>query len=108
MGLNMITPEAQARKNYPIFSGFIKYFPKAIKEVARLSKIANDQHNPGEPLHWAKEKSTDEEDALMRHLIDVANGVELDTDGVYHRIKIAWRGMAQLERFLEQNEKETN
>lgn len=97
----MIKEEINPRKNIPIYSGFIKYFPLAILDVAKLSKIANDQHNPGEPLHWAKEKSTDEPDAMMRHLIDYARGEEFDTDGVLHITKVAWRAMAQLERFLE-------
>lgn len=95
---------AEERKGIPVYSGFIKYFPRAIKAVARLSKIANDQHNPGEPLHWAKEKSTDELDALMRHMIDDVLGEETDTDGVTHLTKLAWRGMANLERKLEAEE----
>lgn len=98
--------EALKRKNTPVYSGFIKYFPLAILEVARLSKKGNDQHHPGTPLHWDKSKSTDEPDAQMRHLIDEAlfeNGLlpETDTDDVLHLTKVAWRGMANLERKLE-------
>lgn len=100
----MIKLTAEERKGIPVYSGFIKYFPRAILEVARLSKVANDQHNPGEPLHWAKEKSTDEPDALMRHLIDDIISDEIDTDGIKHLTKVAWRAMALLERRLE-NEK---
>jgi hypothetical protein len=96
--------DAKQRKDTPIFSGAIKYFPLAIAEVARLSKVANDQHNPGEPLHWAREKSSDHLDALMRHLTDVAQGVVFDTDGQRHQTKIAWRALAQLELDLEQND----
>jgi hypothetical protein len=96
---------AEARKGIPVYEGFIKYFPRAILAIARLSKVANDQHNPGEPLHWAKEKSTDELDALMRHMIDDVLGEKEDTDGILHFTKLAWRGMANLERELEKNEK---
>lgn len=95
---------AQERKVIPVYSGFIKYFPRAILAVARLSKVANDQHNPGEPLHWAKEKSQDELDALMRHMIDDVLGEKEDTDGILHFTKIAWRGLANLERELEKYE----
>lgn len=102
--MNNLTAEAQNRKNIPVFSGFVKYFPDAILAVAQLSKVANDQHNPGEPLHWAKEKSTDEPDALMRHLIDDAMGEVRDTDGIRHLTKVAWRAMANLQRTIE-NEK---
>ena len=98
-----MTPEQ--RKGIPVYTGFIKYFPRAILAVARLSQVANDQHNPGEPLHWAKEKSMDEPDAMMRHLIDDALGEELDSDGIMHLTKVSWRAMANLERKLEkQNE----
>jgi len=55
------------RKEYPLFSGLLKYFPDALMEVAHTSWIGNEQHNPGLPLHWDRTKSTDEADALMRH-----------------------------------------
>lgn len=97
---NLVT--AEERKNTPVFSGVLKYFPDAILDVARLSKIGNDQHNPGEPLHWAKEKSTDEPDALVRHLIESGT---LDTDGVRHSTKVAWRALALLQREIENETK---
>jgi hypothetical protein len=92
---------ATDRKNIPIYSGFVRYFPNAMAEVARLSKIGNDQHNPGSPLHWDRSKSGDELDALMRHLTDHAANVPMDTDGVPHLAKVAWRAMAMLEKSLE-------
>lgn len=93
--------DAQARKLAPVYSGFVRYFPDAIVAVASLSRIGNEQHNPGEPLHWARDKSSDHLDALMRHLIDQASGCEIDTDGVLHLTKIAWRAMAELQLALE-------
>ena len=47
------------RKNFPIYSGVIKYFPKALAYVALVSKIGNDQHNPGKELFWDRKKSKD-------------------------------------------------
>lgn len=88
----------QARKAVPVYSGLVRYFPDALCAVAQLSMIANEQHNPGEPLHWAREKSTDELDALMRHLIDAG---ALDTDGTRHSTKVAWRALANLQKELE-------
>jgi len=98
--------DAEIRKNTPVYNGFIKYFPLAILEVARLSKIGNDQHNPGKPMFWDRSKSGDEPDAMMRHLVDEAlfeNGLlpETDTDGVLHLTKVAWRAMANLQKKLE-------
>ena len=92
----MKTP--QERKDTPIFSGVIKYFPLALAEVSRVSKAGNDQHNPGSPLHWDRNKSTDELDALTRHLIDAG---KFDTDGQRHSAKLAWRALANLEKELE-------
>ena len=93
-----ITPEAQARKDTPVFSGVLQYFPKALRAVAQCSFIGNEQHNPNTPLHWDRAKSGDELDALARHLLDAGTK---DTDGIYHDVKVAWRSLANLEKLLE-------
>jgi hypothetical protein len=93
--------DAAKRKAIPIYSGFIRYFPDAIVAVAELSQKGNDQHNPGKPLHWDRSKSGDELDALMRHLMDDATGVAVDSDGVLHATKVAWRAMANLQKAIE-------
>lgn len=95
-------------KQYPMFEGLLKYFPNALREVSHLSLVANNQHNPDEPLHWAKEKSTDEKDALLRHLTEIAKGNHIDTDGMLHATKVAWRALANLERDLSTGHKENN
>jgi len=101
----MALPEKAAeRKTYPITTGCLDYFPDAIAEVAHVSLIGNQQHNPGEPLHWAKEKSTDEPDALVRHLLQ--RGTR-DTDGLRHSAKVAWRALALLQREIEAEQKGT-
>ena len=82
---------ATERKSIPIATGFLDYFPRAAAAVAVLSRIGNDQHNPGQPLHWAREKSTDQEDCAARHLIESGT---VDTDGVRHSAKLAWRALA--------------
>jgi hypothetical protein len=89
---------AQERKDAPVYSGVLKYFPDAIIAVAQLSKVGNDQHNPGQPLHWAREKSTDHGDCIVRHQIDAGT---LDTDGIRHSAKVAWRALAQLQVEIE-------
>ena len=90
---------AQERKNIPVFSGVLKYFPNAIKEVSKCSKAGNDQHHPDKQLHWDMDKSKDEYDALTRHLIDHTID-PVDTDGILHLTKVAWRALAGLERHL--------
>jgi hypothetical protein len=93
---------AVQRKAQPVFSGVLKYFPNAIKYVSKVSKAGNDQHHPDKPLHWDMSKSKDELDALSRHLID--HSVDpVDTDGMLHLGKVAWRALAALERELTNN-----
>lgn len=91
--------DAAERKGVPIATGVIDYFPDALIEVARLSKKGNDQHHPNEPLHWDKNKSTDEADALMRHFIQRGT---VDSDGMLHSAKVAWRALALLQRELDE------
>jgi len=95
--------DPKARKDIPIYSGFVCYFPLAMAAVAELSRIGNDQHNPGKPLGWDRSKSGDEKDAMMRHLVDQAidGDQATDQDGVLHATKKAWRAMADLQKILE-------
>lgn len=93
-----ITTDPAERKARPIVTGVLDYFPDALLEVAYCSQVGNDQHNPGQPLHWAKEKSKDEADACVRHLLERG---KIDTDGVRHSAKAAWRALANLQREIE-------
>ena len=86
------------RKHYPLASGLLDYFPDALMAVAQLSYVGNEQHNPGKPMHWDRDKSGDEADALMRHLKDRGG---IDTDGVRHSVKAAWRALALAQKELE-------
>ena len=62
--------------------------------------------SPYYPFAWDRSKSGDEYDALTRHLLD-SNKEEYDTDGTLHLAKVAWRGLAGLQKHLEKmrNEK---
>ncbi len=88
----------QERKQRPVYSGVYKYFPDALLEVAYTSWVGNEQHHPGEALWWDKSKSTDELEALTRHLLEAGT---LDTDGVRHSAKVAWRALANLQREID-------
>ena len=92
----------EERKDTPIFSGVLKYFPDALKEVAKCSFIGQQQHNPDKPLAWDRSKSGNEYDSLTRHLIDSSNE-DYDIDGTLHKAKIAWRALAGLQKHLENN-----
>ena len=96
----MLPSDAKTRKNAPIARGVLDYFPDALFAVADLSRIGNEQHNPGQPMHWAKEKSTDHADCIIRHLADRG---KLDDDGIRHSAKVAWRALALLQIEIEQS-----
>lgn len=93
-------PPHKSRKDYPLATGVLDYFPDALMAVAECSKKGNDQHHPGTPLHWDRSKSTDHPDALMRHLIQRGR---MDTDGVRHSAKVAWRALAMLQEEIERD-----
>lgn len=95
---NGLPTDARARKGIPLWRGLLGYFPDACSEVARLSYVANEQHNPGEEMHWAREKSTDHEDCIMRHMMQAD---EVDVDGFLHAVKVAWRGLALAQVAIE-------
>lgn len=91
--LAVLPTDAKERKETPIGTGVLDYFGAALAEVARVSKAGNDQHNPGQPLHWAWGKSSDHFDCAIRHLMQ--RGTR-DTDGQLHTAKAAWRILALL------------
>ena len=91
---------AEERKKTPVFSGVLKYFPDAILEVEKVYYIGNQQHNPNKPLHWDRSKSGDELDALARHLIEAG---KIDSDGMRHSAKVAWRALSNLQKEIEKD-----
>jgi len=90
--MNALPTDSQERKTYPLYRGLFKYFPRALAAIAHHSWANNEKHNPGEPIHWSREKSSDHLDCLLRHVI------EEDWEAV------AWRALAHLELSLEDSE----
>jgi hypothetical protein len=90
--------DPKLRKAIPICTGVLDYFPAALAEVAKVSKAGNDQHNPGQDLHWSRGKSADHADTAVRHIMERGT---LDTDGTRHSAKAAWRVLALLQEELE-------
>lgn len=95
----MLPTDKELRKKSPMARGLLDYFPKACAYISHVSYVGNEQHNPGEPMHWAREKSNDHADCIVRHLVDRG---QIDAeDGIRHSGKMAWRALALLELELE-------
>jgi len=88
-----------ARKSEPVFSGNLAYFPRTHRAISRVSMKGSAKHNPGEPVRWAKEKSTDHPDCVARHNL-TPYSVDEDT-GELHIVHAAWRQLAWCETVLE-------
>lgn len=97
--------DPKARKNFPIASGVLDYFPDALVAISEISKAGNDQHNPGLPLRWSRDKSGDESDTCMRHFVQ--RGTR-DTDGMRHTAKAAWRILALLQKEIEKEQEDAS
>lgn len=95
--------DSKARKGMPLFQGCMMYFPDALLAIAEHSRKANEKHNPGEPLHWSKDKSNDHADCAARHLVDI--GPEWDAVdpefGSLHAVALAWRALALAQTVIE-------
>ena len=84
-----------------MMDGLLSYFPNALAYVAEVSKIGSEKHNTGQPMHWARGKSMDHGNKIIRHQADA--GLK-DAQGVRHSGYVAWRALAQLQEELEYEE----
>ena len=95
----MLPTDYAERKGTPMATGCLDYFPDALAAVARLSKKANEKHNPGQKLHWSKGKSNDHADCLLRHLVERGKVDEEMQES--HTVHVAWRALALLQTEIE-------
>lgn len=87
------------RKEFPLFSGLLAYFPAALAQVSNHSFIGNEKHNPGKPLQHARGKSTDHLDCVLRHIVDSREVT--GSKRVEELRAAAWRVLAELQEELE-------
>ena len=80
--------------------GLIDYFPDALAAVAHLSHLGNQKHNPGQELHWSRDKSNDHADCIVRHLAERGG---FDPEGNRHSVQMVWRALALLQVELERD-----
>lgn len=99
----MLPTDTEARKNIPMARGLLYYFADALAAVAVLSKKGNDKHNPGQELHWSRDKSTDHMDCVIRHAADAGpswTNVDPENDTLC-AVEMAWRALAVAQIALE-------
>jgi hypothetical protein len=94
----VLPDDGKVREQYPLYDGLFAYFPAALCEIARWSQVGGSKHHPGEPLHWAREKSTDHQNKILRHLLDYD---QEDEHGFIEAIALAWRALALAQTELE-------
>lgn len=99
------TLTSDQRKTFPLTTGFLDYFTDAVAEASQVSFFGNEKHNPGQPLHWSRGKSSDHADCIMRHLaqrggfdVIVINGKE---HKVRHSAALLWRAAALCQEEIE-------
>lgn len=97
--------DSAARKEYPIVEGLLDYFPDACAEVAHVSFVGNEKHNPGQPMHWARGKSSDHANCTVRHVMQ-RGGFDTITAGgksyrIRHAAEAAWRALALCQEEIE-------
>lgn len=95
--------DSNERKEYPLFRGVLRYFPAALAGIANISKRGNDKHNPGEEMHHARNKSPDQADCIVRHLVDIEDLLAAQARGdttitkeaiLIEVNQMAWRALA--------------
>lgn len=100
--MSTLPTDSDERKRVPLYSGVLAYFPAALAGVARISWAGNEKHNPGQPLHHARGKSTDHADCIVRHLVDLQDmlaalerGQGPDADEILAEASsLCWRALA--------------
>lgn len=62
--------DSELRKQYPVGSVLFGQFPAAVVALAHHSWKGNNKHNPGQPLQDARDKSNDDLECALRHLLE--------------------------------------
>ena len=71
--MSYLPADDKARKGLPLFKQITRYFPKALREITKVSVVNNVRYNPDrEPtnINWNRPLSTDQLGSLFRHLLE--------------------------------------
>lgn len=103
-----ILPEDSAeRKAFSIYGGVLRYFPAALREVAKVSAFGANKHSGGR-LVWTRQEIRAEEEvaghlrSLVNHVLEFDAGSGRDYEsGLLALTHAAWRALAALQVELE-------
>lgn len=99
--MDVLPNDAKARKAVPA-GAVLDYFDSAWVEIAKALQDGNDQHNPGERLHWSRGKSSDHEHCIIRHYLQRGKLSVSPTGAVIrHSTYLAIRALMFLQEELE-------
>lgn len=117
--VSMVPEDDKARKMLPLFRFYTGYFPKAMREMTKVSVVNNVRYNPGSSpadISWARGKSTDQLGSAFRHMVEsrvdgkVFEAVPTEIaqltgiERVYVLAEAMWRLGAELELTIEKEE----
>ena len=101
MDKRILPDDPAVRSEYPLAEGLFFYFPAALCEVARWSKVGGAKYNgEGGSLRWIREVSVDHENKILRHLLDAR---QVDEHGFVEAVALAWRALALCQTILEEH-----
>jgi hypothetical protein len=117
--MSLFPTDDKQRKALPIFKLVTRYFPKALREVTKVSVANNVRYSPDRDpfdINWARGKSADQLGSLMRHMLErevdehifeevpPEVAAVIGYDKVYVLAEAAWRALAALEMEIEEQE----
>lgn len=96
---------SEQRKQHPMAEGLMDYFPDSLAVISHVSWVGNEKHNPGEPLHWARGKSTDQANCIVRHMATRDDFEVYEINGEVYKIphwaQAGWRILAYGQEWME-------
>lgn len=119
--MSYIPTDDKARKSLPLWRFMVRYFPKALREMCKVSVVGNVRYNPDADLTditWNRPKSPDQLGSAFRHMMEHAvDGKVFDyvpadvakktgIDRIYVLAQAMWRIGAELELEIEKTEAE--
>lgn len=114
----MFPHEDKLRKMLPVFKQLTRYFPRAFREMTKVSVVNNVRYNPerdANDINWARGKSPHQMDSALKHMMEHADGKVFDEvdpkvaevtgiPRIYILAQAMWRIGAELELLIEKTE----